>query len=323
MCQGKRSSKEEFIEKARKIHGDKYNYDKSIYINSKTKVEILCNKCNAIFFQTPNDHLMTKGCGKCADKFTADIRRSSLDDFIVKAKIIHKDNYNYEKSIYKGNKIKIEIFCNKCENIFWQIPTDHLKGCGCPKCGLISRSLKRSSTTESFILKAKIIFGDKFDYRNVVYINNRIKVEIICNICSTCFLKSPNKHLNGQGCPFCRGGINISKSETEWLDSLNIKIRSKIIKINDRKFVVDGFDPETNTVYEFNGDYWHGNPEIFNPNSFNKNINKTFSELYKTTLEKEKLLKLSGYNIISIWENDWKKIKENIKKQSPLINRRL
>jgi len=85
----------------------------------------------------------------------------------------------------------------------------------------------------------------------------------------TWFLFSnPNHHLRGNGCSKC--GFNISKLETEFLDFFNISNRQKYIK--EIRIKVDGYDVETNTVYEFLGDYWHGNPKIFNLNEINQKI---------------------------------------------------
>ena len=58
------------------------------------------------------------------------------------------------------------------------------------------------------------------------------------------------------------------------------------------------------------GDYWHGNPNLFNTNHINKNVNKTFGKLYNETLKKLEKLKSLGYNIKYIWENDWKNFKK-------------
>lgn len=107
----------------------------------------------------------------------------------------------------------------------------------------------------------------------------------------------------GSGCPFCCH--KISYPEIAWLDSLNIIERQKTIYINGKRFKVDGFDSVNNTVYEFYGDYYHGNPKIYNPNDFNKTCKKTFGELYNKAMIKENILKLN-YNVITIWENDWK-----------------
>lgn len=75
----------------------------------------------------------------------------------------------------------------------------------------------------------------------------------------------------------------------------------------NEKYIVDDFDAENRIVYEFYGDYWHGNPNKFKKEDYNKLANKTFGELYKETIKREKEIKKEGYNIITIWENDFDK----------------
>jgi hypothetical protein len=113
-------------------------------------------------------------------------------------------------------------------------------------------------------------------------------------------------HLYGHnGCPLCH--TSISKGETNWLDTLNIakENRQYTIKINKKRYVVDGYDPITNTIYEFNGDFWHGNPAIYDPNKENSATKTTFGELYAKTICKRDSLIGAGYVVISIWESDW------------------
>jgi hypothetical protein len=89
------------------------------------------------------------------------------------------------------------------------------------------------------------------------------------------------------------------------------------------KIIADGFDPLINTVYEFYGDYWHGNPrDKRGPNHLNKKKGQTFKELYEKTILREKILLSYGYKLITIWEMDWdieqKEIKRKLKEQEKL-----
>ena len=119
------------------------------------------------------------------------------------------------------------------------------------------------------------------------------------------FLQSPVAHAGGSGCSKC--SQNISKLELEFLQYLNIKTRQLYVK----PYKIDGYDSETNTIYEFLGDYWHGNPERFDPSDVNKKTNVKFQELYNTTFKKFEFLKSKGYNIKYIWETDWLKFKKD------------
>lgn len=98
----------------------------------------------------------------------------------------------------------------------------------------------------------------------------------------------------------------ISKVSQKWLTSLN-KVINREYKIRHESgfYVVDGYDPFTNTVYEFYGDYWHGNPQMFKPEMINQSLGKTFGELYKNTITREENLKKMGFNLITIWESEY------------------
>ena len=305
----KKFTTEEFIIKAKNVHEDKYNYDKVEYINSSHKIEIFCNTHKEYFWQLPSNHLQGQGCLKCSIENNSIAKRFTIEEFINKAKQIHGDKYNYDKVEYINNHIKVDIFCNVHKEYFSQTPGSHLSGCGCFRCGA-----KIRLTNDVFINKAKEIHGNKYNYDKVEYVNTNTKIKIFCNIHQEFFEQTPNSHLRGSGCPNC---INrISKLEVEWLNFLRIPNdkdhRQVMLLISGQRFYVDGFDSETKTVFEFNGDYYHGNPNIFNSEILNTTTNCTFGKLYSKTLAKEKILKEAGYKVISIWASDFKKMENNI-----------
>ena len=155
-----------FIEKAKKKHGDKYDYSNVIYIKARIKVIIIC-KIHGKFQQTPDIHLRSTGCNICG-KIQAQRKCSSnTEEFIEKAKEIHGDIYDYSKVNYNNRRTKICIIC-KIHGEFKQTPNDHLTGCGCKKCSGVYRC-----TTNEFIEKAIKIHGDKYNYSNVNYINTK------------------------------------------------------------------------------------------------------------------------------------------------------
>ena len=77
------------------------------------------------------------------------------------------------------------------------------------------------------------------------------------------------------------------------------------VMIPNTPYRADGFCKETNTVYEFWGDFWHGNPEIYEATQLNKVKQKTFGELYEDTMKKKQDIIAAGYNLIDIWERQW------------------
>ena len=197
----KRSSNtDEFIEKAKKVHGDKYDYKYVDYKGNKTKITIICQE-HGPFEQTPDSHLNGSGCLKCAQIEISKKRSSNTDEFTENAKEVHSDKYEYDQVDYKNSRTKITIICPE-HGIFQQKPNGHLNGRGCPKCAQIEISKKRSSNNDEFIEKAKKVHGDKYDYSQVDYKNAYTKITIICQKHGI-FQQKPNGHLNGRGCPKC------------------------------------------------------------------------------------------------------------------------
>ena len=193
----KKLTTEEFIEKSKKIHDDKYDYSLVNYINAASKVKIICPE-HGVFEQTANNHLRNRGCPFCGGTM-----KLNTDKFIHKSKKIHGEKYDYSQVEYINNKIKVKIICPK-HGIFEQIPLDHITNkSGCSICGGTKKS-----TTEEFIEKAKNIHENKYDYSLVNYINRDTKVKIICKKHGV-FEQIPHSHLGmgGSGCSKCGGGV--------------------------------------------------------------------------------------------------------------------
>jgi hypothetical protein len=191
----KRLTTQQFIKKAKKVHGDKYDYSKVEYTNSQTKVCIICPE-HGEFWQTPNNHLKKNGCPSCGKLTQNKSETKTTENFIKESTIIHNNKYDYSKTIYEGALKKVCIICPE-HGEFWQTPTSHLHGCGCKKCkgfGL---------TNDEWIEKAKKIHGNKYNYSKTKYNGAYSKVCIICPEHGE-FWQFPNNHLNGAGCPNCR-----------------------------------------------------------------------------------------------------------------------
>ena len=211
---GKRKTKEQFIEEACKVHGDKYDYSKVVYINDSTNIIIICKK-HGEFLCTPNNHLSGKGCKYCSHRSF----KYTTEEFINKAKSIHGDKYDYSKVNYINNNTKICIIC-PIHGEFWKQPNHHLNGYGCNECSKINNT-KNEKNKYNFIKKAKEIHGDKYDYSKVEYINANTKVCIICSIHGE-FWQTPQNHLNGNGCPYCNES-HLERNVNNLLKENNIK----------------------------------------------------------------------------------------------------
>ena len=184
---------DEFIKISREIHGDKYDYSKVVQFSKSTdKVCIIC-PIHGEFLQRVDLHLRGCECQKCAGVY-----RRNCEEFIIEACKVHGDFYDYSKVEYIDSTTPVCIIC-PIHGEFYQAPVNHLRGSGCIECCFDS---KRKST-EDFIIEARTIHGDKYDYSKVNYINSNTPVCIICPKHGE-FWQSPATHLDYSGCPKCK-----------------------------------------------------------------------------------------------------------------------
>ncbi len=303
-----RKSLEQFILDAKKIHEDLYNYDNVVYITCNDEVEIICKKHDK-FQQIPSVHLSGSGCNKCSIEERANNKRKSLKQFIIEARNLHGDKYDYNSVIYKNNNTDIEIVCNN-HGIFYQTPSGHLLY-GCSKCGNESASFLKTKTLEQFISESREVHGDKYDYSKVIYIQSDIKVEIICKIHGS-FNQCPSKHINQNGCPFCKnkteGKVN------DFLNTLSIPFifQPKYDWCKNKTFLPFDFVIESlKLIIEIDGDQHFKDM----PNWYSTKVEVLENDIFKMKKAIE-----NGYRIVrllqtEIWDNkyDWKKVlNENI-----------
>lgn len=289
-CAGnKRHTTEEFIKKAKRIHGDVYDYTTTVYgINNNDDVEIKC-KIHGIFTQTPKAHLRGHGCQQCGTI------KKDTERFITEAVDIHNNAYGYERVEYKHSEEEVIIIC-KVHGEFRQKPSIHLKGHGCKKC-----ASNAVLTTTEFVQQAIAIHGDKYNYDNTIYSKSSDKVAIWCNTHGN-FMQKANDHTQGHGCPMC-GNTGPSMGEQELSDFLQNHTE---VMISNREILngleIDILLPEEQLGIEYNGLYWH-------------------SDIYKDKqyhLDKTELAINKGYQLIHIFEDEWLFKKDIVK--SRLLN---
>lgn len=166
---------------------------------SQQKYYFICNICqhswNTALCSISNTK-SNRWCPNCAGKTL-----KTQDIFIKQAKLKHNNKYIYDKTLYRNAKTKIIITC-PIHGDWEQTPANHLNGYGCKKCGTNRTKYKLKLTLEEFIEKSINIHGTKYNYNNVIYINNTTTIEIICSIHGI-FKQTPGSHLAGQGCMPC------------------------------------------------------------------------------------------------------------------------
>ncbi len=209
---------EEFIQKAKATHGDKYDYSKVEYVNSSTKVCIVC-PVHGEFWQRPSEHLRGAGCQKCGHEYVVHLRKKTKEWFMQKAREVHGNVYDYSKVDFVNVSTKVCIVCQK-HGDFWQTPHGHIQGYGCPECSRLRAANLRKRTNEEFIEDAQKIHGDKYDYSRAQYIDAKTPVAIVCPKHGE-FHQLPYNFLKGSGCPKCsheRAAQLQTKSKTWFLD---------------------------------------------------------------------------------------------------------
>jgi len=195
-----------FIAKARAIHGRKYDYSRVRYVNVDTPVEVVCRKHGA-FLPSPWNHVSRQpptGCPKCGDKRgSAAVRERHKAAFVARAKAVHGRAYDYSKTAYKDARSKLTIICTK-HGPFKQEAFSHLRGIGCPQCGVARRGQKRrEEAAKTFLTKARRIHGRKYRYDKTVYVRASGMIIVTCPKHGD-FKQTANNHLHGFGCRKCQ-----------------------------------------------------------------------------------------------------------------------
>lgn len=280
----KRASVNDFVRKAIKKHGKKYDYSKTEYINARTKVCIICPK-HGEFWQLPFSHLNGRGCPICSGK------NMSNNLFIEKAKETHGEKYDYSKVEFKDSKTKVCIICPE-HGEFWQSPAKHLYGQGCPVCGLKERGEQSRISYLTFLKRALLIHGDKYEYPNIEKLQTlHSKICVICKKHGP-FMQIAYDHLNGHGCPVC--GRLESKSEKEIYEYIcSIVGESNVIR-HDRilldKQEIDIYIPHLKIGFEYNGLRWH---------------NEEFGKTRNYHLRKTEECNKKGVKLYQIFEDEY------------------
>ena len=252
---------EQFISRAKVIHGDRYDYSEVRYIKSQIKVKIKCNKCGRYFWQTPNAHLRGENCPICGNYYM------DLEMFKERAAKIHNNKYIYEKTVYLSANKKVIITC-PVHGDFLQTPRSHTSGAGCPVCGKDLNVISKRYTTEGFIEAARKVHGDKYDYSRVQYSKNgSAKVLIGCPKHGY-FLQQPYAHLAGCGCPKCRRSIGEDKIAL-YLERNRIEYEGQYMIHNEdlfcknKRIFVDFYIPDKNLFIEYNGSQHYKREKYF------------------------------------------------------------
>ena len=305
----KKLTKEEFINRSKEVHGNKYDYSDVEYVNATTLVKIICN-VHGSFYQRPCSHLNSKqGCPKCSHQSYP----KTLDVFIEQAKKKYGDKYSYENVDYINNKTHVIVNCKE-HGEFKVRPDNFLHGHGCPKCAIKMKKQCNPWTTEFFIKKSKEIYGDLFSYEKTEYKNYETSVIITCKKHGD-FLVTPDNFLHLHSCPNCSTSLMEIKLKLI-LDENNIKYEQQktfewLKYIGNLK--LDFYLPEYNVAIECQG-MQHFKPiELFGGK-------KTFEITQKRDNIKKELCEKNGVKILYFSTAKDKLPNYVIKNKNRLIN---
>ena len=188
----------QIISEFQKIHGNRYNYSQVQYTSTHKKVKIKCGT-HGEFEQSPSKHLNGQGCPECGREKMKFSQRTDLISLINEFKEVHGQRYDYSLVEYGGGHRKVKLKCT-IHGIFEQLASNHLRGAGCPKCGVINSHSTSRRKTEEVVADFKSVHGNRYSYALVDYVSVKEKVKIICETHGT-FEQLPNHHRNGHGCP--------------------------------------------------------------------------------------------------------------------------
>lgn len=262
---GKKLDTETFIDRASKVHDNKYDYSDTIYKRSSEKISYVCER-HGIIHQMPNDHLIGKGCRYCSRN------QKTEKELLLEMKEIHPTlNFSKFTYNYQSNKSTFEVTCTVCSTVFYPCISNLInQKSGCPKCGG-----NKQKNTIDFINESKEIHGDRFDYSNVTYTNAHGIINIFCNEHKENFFIPAFHHLKGRGCIICSTENNssyaVQRIENK-LSEYNIKF-SREHKFDDCKNILplrfDFFIESLNLCIEYDGaqhykpvKHWGGDDEF-------------------------------------------------------------
>ena len=315
-CIGYYRTKDEFILLSRKKYPDTlFGFDDTTWVDMSTSISIYCPTCKQVFTTTPQVHLREGslgGCRTCADREISLRQSYTQPQWIELAIAKHGDTYLYHNVTYVNSQTDVCIICPK-HGEFQQTPAMHLGGRGCRKCGIercIASKLYTEADLEEAFVNARILHNGRYEYTRIFRDECRLMIEMRCPTHGI-ITQRLDHHLHGHGCDRCVP--KHSKQQIEWLTYCSIRhpgIRHAEnygeYRIPGTNYKADGFDDtDTNTVYEYQGDFWHGNPSVFSPLDINPRTNTTYGFLFKRTQMKIADIKSRGYRVVEVWEREW------------------
>ena len=286
-----RYTTEEWIKAAQAVHGDRYDYSSADYQTATVKVDVICHEKDIFgnehgtFSVLPSVHLKGVGCPKCSHRFGY-----TTEEFIAKAKLIHKDRYDYSKTVYVNKNTKVIITC-PIHGDFEQAPLSHLSGCGCSKC-----NNGVGYDTDRFLQLARQCHKGRYDYSKVVYINAKTPVIITCPIHGD-FEQAPTLHIHGAGCPKCKASV----METTLINVFNKQhipyIYQYCLPHGKYNLKADFYLPRHNIIIECQGEQ-HFTPTHFASSVTTEQAQQQYQKTLQYDCDKYDICQENGFDVL-------------------------
>ena len=279
----------EFIDKARKVHGDKYDYSKTVYTLTNAPIIVIC-PTHGEFTINAHHHIGGHGCQKCAREHSSKLRTLTTEDFIAKAHKVHGDKYDYSKVVYEKCKKKIIIICPE-HGEFKITPLNHLQGQGCAQCGINKRVDASKMSFEDFKKRSNEIHDNKYAYDEDTYTSLSKKLRIICPEHGE-FWQNAGQHSRGCGCQKC-GASTHERDVMKLLNKNNIEYihqcRNNVFPWLEKQSL-DFYLPEYNLAIECQGS------QHFGLGGWGHNFD--FMKVYENDIRKYNLLVEHGIEVL-------------------------
>jgi hypothetical protein len=308
---------ESFIKKAKSIHGDTYDYSKTVYESARKPVTIFCNMCGNYFtLSRAGGHVSkpARGCNICAPKRRGESNRKKSEKYIKECEELHEGYYKYDKTKYISNEESVKVYCTNCEVYFDVNAGDHLhRKNGCKICSGERCVKDRRLTKEEIVRRGNEVHQNKYEYKFLGEVkSNKDKFVIICSDHGEQKPQIINDHINKNvGCPSCKR----SKGEEKiafWLDVNNIEYNPQHPFddcIHKNKLPFDFYLPEFNVLLEYNGEHHYKYLEYFHKTK------EEFDEQQKRDQIKREYCKQNNIKLIEIPYWDFKNIEKILDKE--------
>ena len=294
---------EEYIQRSKAVHGDKYGYELTEYVGVNTLITITCKKHGPIKVNPWTHIKKSSGCIECARDEKLRTAPKDTKSFIEKSRKIHGDKYDYSKVEYINRMTPVIITC-PIHGDFFQKPNAHLDGHECAKC---THPHINGRTKDELLNEFYLVHQGLYSYPDLPEkCNEHHKIRISCPKHGI-FRQTVKYHLKGGGCSICCNSKHANALAAKLNETQIIFERKKtfqwLFRIRKRnKMRLDFYLPDYNVGIEYQGAMHFG---IHKNNKYTM-TKEDYEDLFDRDRVKYKLCKEHGIRILYFCYNkEW------------------